>query len=671
METVSMEAIQRIKEWVQQEQPENAIADDDRTAETAASGRFNVGAYLDHYGIKHRIKKHKKADLYVLEKCTFDENHTGGEAAIGQAPNCKLFYQCFHDSCQKRTWVEAREKISGKEKLTQFSDGSNSMKQSTSRSGDGVTKVTSMMVNQDEKIFPVCDFPLHAFPKPFQQLISDVSKSLHVDPAISAGIILTVTSGTIGNSVRVLVKHGWNVPLFLWLIVVAPSGYGKSPAIRAYIDVLNKLQGNAWRRFQELLKEYEEELEKYEAQHKEFRRKKVPACGDVPIAKKPIMPVLDHYLVSDATVAALARVLLAAQRGVLIHTDELAGLIKGMDQFKGGGKGNDRQFYLQLFDAQPWKIDRAKETQYIPNTGAALIGGIQNTIMPSIMSGDTFEDGLLPRFIMSCPDDKPMVFSDQSVSADNIQFWEGHVGRCFRIPLEIGDDGFVKPKMLVFDEVASVVMVTFYNELGEIISFLSPRARVFVPKLITYFLKFAGILHVIKEITQMGNLQSSIISVETVNHAVDLTRYYMGQVTKVLKLYGNNDDRLSEHYRRLIQVLYDLQDQVNGSKLYLSNIKDKYNTGIPETIQLSDDNKSLSAMLRTLGLKTDRGTGGYAYLQWDTEKIDILFVDNIVTITTIATPGEQSGILSETNITDVTTAPGPSEYAEAEALSAA
>ena len=49
-------------------------------------------------------------------------NHSPNESAIGQTKNGKLFYQCFHNSCEGKTWKEARKIISGDDKIMSSND---------------------------------------------------------------------------------------------------------------------------------------------------------------------------------------------------------------------------------------------------------------------------------------------------------------------------------------------------------------------------------------------------------------------------------------------------------------------------------------------------------------------------------------------------------------------
>lgn len=87
-------------------------------------GRMDVKAYLNDYGIEiSRVKQDSGRTIYGLKHCIFNSEHSDNESAIIQADDGKLSYQCFHNSCQGRTWRAARERISGNDKLTRFFAG--------------------------------------------------------------------------------------------------------------------------------------------------------------------------------------------------------------------------------------------------------------------------------------------------------------------------------------------------------------------------------------------------------------------------------------------------------------------------------------------------------------------------------------------------------------------
>lgn len=79
---------------------------------------LDVRAYLDKYGVECLgEKQHGSSTLFLLGNCVFDSTHANNEAAIGQCSDGKLFYQCFHNSCNSMTWADARQVISGSDKI--------------------------------------------------------------------------------------------------------------------------------------------------------------------------------------------------------------------------------------------------------------------------------------------------------------------------------------------------------------------------------------------------------------------------------------------------------------------------------------------------------------------------------------------------------------------------
>jgi len=83
-------------------------------------GPMDIGLYLNRYGIEYNLKTSATARMYRLTACLFDANHTKNEASIIQSDSGLITYQCFHDSCKKRTWHDARALISGEANLAEF-----------------------------------------------------------------------------------------------------------------------------------------------------------------------------------------------------------------------------------------------------------------------------------------------------------------------------------------------------------------------------------------------------------------------------------------------------------------------------------------------------------------------------------------------------------------------
>ena len=57
------------------------------------SGRVDVPAYLDHYGVEQTIKHNGSETIYRLKYCVFDSSHTNGDAAIIQGADGVLGFK--------------------------------------------------------------------------------------------------------------------------------------------------------------------------------------------------------------------------------------------------------------------------------------------------------------------------------------------------------------------------------------------------------------------------------------------------------------------------------------------------------------------------------------------------------------------------------------------------
>ncbi|MBT9169151.1 MAG: hypothetical protein DDT19_02505 [Syntrophomonadaceae bacterium] len=490
-----------------------------------------------------------------------------------------------------------------------------------------VTEVTFT----DKNLIPFYPFPFNVFPQKMLDVIQKLSNALHVEPEVIASAMLTITSGALGNTIKVSPKHNYEVAPFIWLIIVALSGYGKSPVIQILLRPVKQLQAEAYQIYQAELKKYELQLKKAKSE---------------PGTEIPEKPRLKHFFVSDCTVEALANVFENDSRGVIIYQDEIAGLILGLNQYKG--KGNDRQHYLELFSCDSWKIDRKSGVKFIRNTGASIIGGIQPKVMPRVFNVDSFDDGLLPRFLLLNAENRPSKFSRQAITEDIISYWMDLLNWCYEIHLIQDESGFVKPKVLILSNEALNLWEHFYNDYGSKMPFLSDRARVFIPKLTAYYsLKFAGVLHAIKAFNKGTITTSSVIDDETIHHAIELTHYFAGQAMRALKHYEG--DTLTEYQKRLVETLYHLQGEVKSGKLQLSRIVELFNSGLPEAIKHTPH--KISKILSDFGLTTDKSSGNLSFLVWETEKIQKLFSETNVTNVTKVTNQEPERVTEVTKVT--------------------
>lgn len=454
-------------------------------------------------------------------------------------------------------------------------------------------------------------FPFDALPGGLRNFIFRAAEAHNLGPEIPGAIILSLASGAIGNTIAISPRPGWVTPLPSWLMIIGISGGGKSPIINTARHPLDMMQSKAYRQFQAEIRAYEKALRNNE--------------------KPGERPVLGHITASDTTVEGLSTVFRHTPRGITLINDELAGLIEGMNQYKA--RGNDRQFYLSLFDGIPWKIDRKKaDPEFIPNPLAAILGGIQPRVLTRVFNDGAFDDGLLPRFLMVHCDDGPMRFSRNPLSREIIKPWEAAIDRCFQIPLHFGEDGFVERQILTFNDPALTLWANFHDDMGIIQPFLPEKARVFIPKFITYSLKLTGLLHALQELSEDGGGHiRATIREDTAAAGISLTRFFAGQAMRALSLYGKDHRETDGRVQRMVDVLRKLEPQVKGGNLPLNLIRETYNDALPGILKLTPDNRGTGAILRDLGLKTVRIHGGFYHLIWDQDRIGKIFHESAYT----------------------------------------
>jgi hypothetical protein len=149
-------------------------------------------------------------------------------------------------------------------------------------------------------------------------------------------------------------------------------------------------------------------------------------------------------VLDDFTTESLPRILAGNPRGVAVVKDELAGLIHGLNQYKGG-RGSDRQVLLALWAGADVVVDRkgGKVPVHVPAPFVAIVGGIQPAALEALRprrGALALDDGLLDRFLFSYPEPPPArAESWQEVAADAADDWRVVLERL--LALGVAPDG--------------------------------------------------------------------------------------------------------------------------------------------------------------------------------------------------------------------------------------
>lgn len=234
------------------------------------------------------------------------------------------------------------------------------------------------------------------FPVTLAGALQDRCRYLPADAPSIAVTVLAAVAGLakLGTVVVGAEAAGYTVPTNIFSAIVAISGAKKSPfggllihdataPIRASLRQLHEQEQRAWQEQQA------------QEQGGKGKRKRPSA--------EPPRPRL--FSVSEVTGEALT-IQLAVQEqhglGLLIHRDEIAGLIGGLNQYRGG-RGSDHQQLLEAFDGRGGATLRVKNDagpRSFERCQLAIYGGIQPGVLRELVAkGD--DSGLWARFLFA------------------------------------------------------------------------------------------------------------------------------------------------------------------------------------------------------------------------------------------------------------------------------
>jgi hypothetical protein len=449
---------------------------------------------------------------------------------------------------------------------------------------------------------PFPSFPWDIFPPGWRGHFEDLAESLAVAQEGVVSSSLAILSGAIGNHLKVSPKPGWENSVAIWMALVGDSGQGKTPIIRNLMQGLYTAQQEAFEAFQNELKIFEENVSKK---------------GE----SSPTPPRLTRYFTTDPTLEALLCLLAENPRGLILIKDELASLVCGFNQYKPGGRGNERQHYLSIFSGSPVIPDRRyAEKVYVGHPFLSLLGGIQRRLVPEILGHEAFSDGLIYRFLFLVLAPQWYPLSRKTWREESREAWH---------QLLMAAKSFQEERIVHLDQGAWECFRNYRNQLYRLFGYVPSQVAGFIPKMTDYALRLAGVLHFWHSFPVLP--PPAILSRETMDKAVRLSSFYFGQVRLLLQLYKKQRElRLDQ--KALLSTLLEVQPMVAGGVLPTAVLFEKFNSKVPEHIQFSNTRK-LTAFLKELAAAEDialtfrpmRWRNTFCRcLIWESDKIDKL-----------------------------------------------
>lgn len=248
-------------------------------------------------------------------------------------------------------------------------------------------------------------------PSTVRDAVQDIAERLSCPVDYVAGSLLVGAGAIVGNRVGIMPKQHdetWEVYPAFWGGIVGPPGSMKTPVQQETMKPLRHVEE------QESIG-YASALSKYHVEKKQFDKDlaafKAGKPGNVPV--EPQEPKKPRLIVNDTTYQALGDILAANPRGVLVHGDELSGLLQSLDT---AGQEAARGFYLSGWGGNgTYSFDRiGRGSIRLTHYALSVFGGFQpdkiKHYVRMAQSGSAQNDGLLQRFQLLVWPDQPEGF---------------------------------------------------------------------------------------------------------------------------------------------------------------------------------------------------------------------------------------------------------------------
>jgi putative DNA primase/helicase len=379
-------------------------------------------------------------------------------------------------------------------------------------------------------------FPTDALPRPVARLVEESAAAIGCPPDAIGLSALIALGSAIGNSRVIQPKKGWTESAAIYGAVIADSGEKKTAAIAAAASEVQRIENSLNKQHDQEMDEFAREEREYEVDRKEASKQGLPA------PPPPRRPIAERVHVNDTTVEALVPILKENPRGVMLERDELVGWVKGMDQYKAGGKGSDRQFWLSVWSNRPVSVDRKGQSgpTSVLRPFVSVVGSIQPSVLPELAGNR--EDGMLERFLFAYPETLNAMWTEDEVSDTAKAAYQDLYERLRDLGMEADELGDPIEKPVTFSTEAKQLYIATYNThrrdmgLSGFPSFLrSPFS-----KLEAYLLRITLILAACRFATDSV---AERVEVDDVLRAVALVEYFKEQTRRVFGALGGFDPR--------------------------------------------------------------------------------------------------------------------------------
>lgn len=393
-----------------------------------------------------------------------------------------------------------------------------------------------------QSLAPVAPFDLAFLPESIGPWVYDAADRMQCPPDLVAIPAVVALGSTIGNrvAVRPMLKDDWTEVANLWGLVIGRPASMKTPSISSALAPLEYLDRQARKKYEADLAQHALTVEIYKAEKDKAKNKKDDGKGE--LIKPGHPPIEKRYIANDTTYEALGVILADNPTGVLVHRDELVGLLKTLDQDLFAAT---RGFYLEAWNGyRPYRFDRViRGRTHVDHACLSLIGGTQPGRIAGYMrqasTGGATDDGLIQRFSLLVWPDQSGEYRRLDRYADTekrVKAWDAFSRLDALDPDKAGAERDVDAKFnalpfLRFDNAAAEI----FNDWRDGLEGLT-RGGTLPPALEAHFTKYRKLVPALSLINHLCDGGAGPISERAVSRAVAFSGYLE---THARRAYGS------------------------------------------------------------------------------------------------------------------------------------
>lgn len=407
------------------------------------------------------------------------------------------------------------------------------------------------------------DFPIDALPEPVESFVRDGSEAIGCAASYLALPLLTALASAIGGSRRLQLKRTWSAPAILWSAIVGESGSGKSPALRMVLQPFLDRQHNAYRIHAEEMRNYKTDLAVHEKEMASWNRN---SSGGEPPAP-PEEPSAERFIVNDITVEALAPILSANPRGLLLELDELSGWIGSFDKYSSGKSDESR--WLSIFSAKSFSVDRKSsdpKTITVPNPSVSVTGGIQPAILREVLGSRHRESGLAGRLLMTYPPRSIKKWNEREIDPAIEDELLQVIDRLYGLDLDEDDAGRLQPTNATLTADAKAMWIEYYNEHNREQVELSGDLAAAWSKLEEYPARLALVIHYVRWAADATQVEvPDVVDEQSIAAGITLANWFKKEAQRVYRVL--DETAQDNQQRKLVEWIERKGGQITARQL--------------------------------------------------------------------------------------------------------